>query len=53
MSEKNEPLEDQIPEYGLEALVSLIDDHRALIQVLEEAGERFSTFKRVLDRPND
>ncbi|MDQ3848117.1 MAG: hypothetical protein M3261_04080 [Thermoproteota archaeon] len=52
MRKKNEPLEDQIPEYGLEALVSLIDDHRALIQVLREAGERFSTFKRMLDRPS-
>ncbi len=46
MHKKNEHLEDQIPEYGLEALVSIIDDHRALIRALKEAGERFSTFKR-------
>jgi hypothetical protein len=45
MHKKNESLQDQIPEYGLEALVSLIDDHRALIQALKEAGERSSTFK--------
>jgi hypothetical protein len=47
---KEEPLEDQIPEYGLEALVSIIDDDRELIEALKEAGQRFSTFKRKLDR---
>jgi len=51
MHKKKEPLEDQIPEYGLEALVSIIDDDRELIEALKEAGQRFSTFKRKLDRP--
>jgi hypothetical protein len=51
MHKKKEPLEDQIPEYGLEAFVSIIDDDRELIEALKEAGQRFSTFKRKLDRP--
>jgi hypothetical protein len=42
-------LEDQVPEYGLEALVSIIDDNKALIAALKEAGERFSIFKRRSD----
>ena len=51
MHKKKESLEDQIPEYGLEALVSIIDDDRELIEALKEAGQRFSTFKRKSDRP--
>ena len=42
-------LEDQVPEYGLEAFVSMIDDNKALIAALKEAGERFSIFKRRSD----
>lgn len=48
-AKKNDNLEDQVPEYGLEALVSIIDDNRTLIAALKEAGERFSMFKRRLD----
>ncbi|MFL6483310.1 MAG: hypothetical protein ACJ70Z_01140, partial [Nitrososphaera sp.] len=51
MRKKKELLEVQIPEYGLEALVSIIDDDRELIEALKEAGQRFSTFKRKSDRP--
>ena len=46
---KKDVLEDQVPEYGLEALVSIIEDNDALIAALKEAGERFSIFKRRLD----
>ena len=41
MHAKNDKLEDQVPEYGLEALVSIIDDNRMLIAALKEAGEHF------------
>ncbi len=49
MHRQKDGLEDQVPEYGLEALVSTIDDHKALIAALKEAGKRFSTFKQRLD----
>jgi hypothetical protein len=49
MGERKDILEDQVPEYGLEALVSIIDDNKALIAALKEAGERFSIFKRRSD----
>ncbi|HWS19764.1 MAG TPA: hypothetical protein VN239_03675 [Nitrososphaera sp.] len=49
MRAKNEKLEDQVPEYGLEALVSVIDDNKTLIAALKEAGEHFSMFKQRLD----
>jgi hypothetical protein len=49
MHKQRDALEDQVPEYGLEALVSMIDDNKALIAALKEAGERFSIFKRRLD----
>ena len=42
-------LEEQVPEYGLEALVSTVDDYKALIAALKEANKRFSTFKKRLD----
>ena len=41
--------EDQVPEYGLEALVSITEDNKALITALKEAGEHFSIFKQRLD----
>jgi hypothetical protein len=50
MLKQEDALEDQVPEYGLEALVSVIDDNEALIAALKEAGKRFSTFKQRLDR---
>jgi hypothetical protein len=46
MQAQKDILEDQVPEYGLEALVSIIDDNKALIVALKEAGERFSIFKQ-------
>jgi len=49
MHKEKDPLEDQTPEYGLEALVSIIDDDSALLEALKEAGERFSTFKLQSD----
>ncbi len=49
MRKQKDILEDQVPEYGLEALVSIIDDNKALIAALKDAGERFSIFKRRLD----
>jgi hypothetical protein len=49
MLKQKDLLEDQVPEYGLEALVSIIDDDKALIAALKEAGKRFSVFKQRLD----
>lgn len=49
MLKQKDVLEDQVPEYGLEALVSIIDDDKALIAALKEAAKRFSTFKQRLD----
>lgn len=49
MQGQKDILEDQVPEYGLEALVSIIDDNKALIAALKEAGEHFSIFKQRLD----
>ena len=49
MLKQKDVLEDQVPEYGLEALVSTIDDNEALIAALKEAGKRFSTFRQRLD----
>ena len=49
MLKQKDVLEDQVPEYGLEALVSIIDDDKALIAALKEAGKRFSTFKQRSD----
>ena len=46
MHAKMDNLGDQIPEYGVEALVSIIEDNRTLIAALKEAGEHFSGFKR-------
>ncbi len=40
------PLEDQVPEYGLEALVSTIEDRKELLKALKAASKRYSTFKR-------
>jgi hypothetical protein len=49
MHKQKDALEEQVPEYGLEALVSTIDDYKALIAALKEASKRFSTFKQRLD----
>ena len=49
MSKQNDPLEEQVPAYGLEALVSVIEDEDALISALKEAGKRFPIFKQRPD----
>lgn len=46
MLKKKDPLEDQVPEYGLEALVSTIDDREELMAALKAAGKRFSVLKQ-------
>ncbi|HJU33921.1 MAG TPA: hypothetical protein VJ695_02240 [Nitrososphaera sp.] len=48
MHKQKEALEDQVPEYGLEALVSTNDNNYTLIAALREAGERFSKINRQL-----
>jgi hypothetical protein len=53
MSKQKDPLEEQVPAYGLEALVSVIEDDNALIAALKEAGKRFPIFKRRLDGRTD
>jgi hypothetical protein len=50
MQAQKDILEDQVPDYGLEALVSIIDDDTELIAALKEAGEHFSIFRRRSDR---
>ncbi|HEY1247526.1 MAG TPA: hypothetical protein VGE97_00930 [Nitrososphaera sp.] len=50
MKKHKDNLDDQIPAYGLEALVSLIDDKSTLIAALNAAGKRFSLFRRHLDQ---
>ena len=49
MSTQKDDLECQELAYGLEALVSLVEDDDALIAALKEAGKRFPIFKRQLD----
>lgn len=46
MYKQKDALKEQVPEYGLEALVSTMDDYKALIAALKEASKRFSTFKQ-------
>jgi hypothetical protein len=46
MRERKDILEDQVPEYGLEALVLTIDDSKELIATLKKTGEHFSTLKQ-------
>lgn len=46
MQKKKDPLEDEVPEYGLEALVSTIDDKDELMAALKAAGKRFSVLKQ-------
>lgn len=43
---RKDPLEDQVPEYGLEALVSTIDDKDELLKALKAASDRCSAFRR-------
>ncbi len=50
MNKEKDALTDQVPEYGLEAYVSTIDEYKALIAALKEASERFSILRRQLNR---
>lgn len=47
MRRKKDPLEDQVPEYGLEALVSTIDDRDELLKALKAASDRCSTLRHA------
>ena len=49
MCKQKDALEEQVPAYGLEALVSVIEDENTLIAALKEAGKRFPIFKQRLD----
>ena len=53
MSKQEDILEDQVPSYGLEALVSVIEDDDALIAALKGASKSFSIFKQQLDGHTD
>lgn len=46
MGRQKDRLEDQVPEYGLEALVSTIDDKDKLIKALKAASQRHRALKR-------
>jgi len=43
---RKDPLEDEVPAYGLEALVSTIDDKDELMKALKAASERCSILRR-------
>lgn len=49
MNKKKDPLEDQMPSYGLEALVSSIDDKDELAAALKAGSERESVLNRQPD----
>ena len=46
MGKRKDPFEEEVPEYGLEALVSTIDDKDELMTALKAAGRRFSIFRK-------
>ena len=46
MDKRKDPLEDEVPAFGLEALVSTIDDREELMVALKAASERCSILKR-------
>ena len=46
---EKDPLEDRVPSYGLEALVSTIVDNDKLLAALKAAGERESIMNRQPD----
>jgi hypothetical protein len=46
MGRRKDPLEDEVPSYGLEALVSTIDDHDELVAALKAANECCLLLKR-------
>lgn len=46
VNKRKDPLEDEVPSYGLEALVSTIDDHDELVAALKAASKRCLLLKR-------
>ena len=46
VDKQKDPLEDEVPAFGLEALVSTIDDREELMVTLNAASERCSILKR-------
>ncbi|MCI0557658.1 MAG: hypothetical protein MN733_04130 [Nitrososphaera sp.] len=45
-SKKRDPLEDQVPSYGIEAFISTIDDKDELILAIKSANKRKALFTR-------
>ena len=46
MDRIKDPLEDEVPSYGLEALVSTIDGHAELVLALKAANDHCRFLKR-------
>jgi hypothetical protein len=46
MDRRKDPLEDEVPSYGLEGLVSAIDDYDGIIAALKEANKRCLLLKQ-------
>jgi hypothetical protein len=53
VNKKKDPLEDHVPSYGLEALVSSIDDKDKLAAALKAASDRESLLNRQPDNNNN
>lgn len=43
MHSRRDELEDQVPEYGFEALMSMIENKEELLRALREVSKRYST----------
>ena len=50
MSKQKDPLEEQVPAYGLEALVSVIEDDNALIASTQGGRQALSYIQAVARR---
>ncbi|HXG06640.1 MAG TPA: hypothetical protein VNI77_04860 [Nitrososphaera sp.] len=46
MESRKNVLEDQVPEYGFEALMSTIENKEELLRAIREISKRYSTFNR-------
>lgn len=49
-SQEKEALEDQVPSYGLEALINTIDDRDELISAIKAANSRRTAASQVLSQ---
>ena len=47
VNQRKDQLEDQEPEYGLEALVSMINDKEELMNALKKINERWSILREI------